>query len=230
MFRSISRVGCTTRSSGMRIITSYYCFLFFNYIEFAQMLPLPSPTTTLYDFMLGGLANDDTRLWFLDGISGERRTAATVKQRTDFLALGLQEGLGFPASTPVSYPIPYHRDPKVSQAYSLGHVVSIVSPNHIDFASCVWACQQLGCVVSPNTAGSTADELAYQFQLMNTATIIAHPMVLEKVFEAALVTGVPINRIVMMEAPKKELLSPSYQRYVSIIGTVNRLFDQITPF
>ncbi|KAF9502656.1 hypothetical protein BS47DRAFT_1249214, partial [Hydnum rufescens UP504] len=77
-------------------------------------------------------------------------------------------------------------------------VIAIVSPNDIDFASCVWASHRIGCTVAPCNASSTVDELIHQFRLSRTTAIFAHPSTLDRVLEAAHSLSIPSSKIVVL--------------------------------
>lgn len=148
---------------------------------------------TLYDFMLGAKpVEHSSQPWFIDSVTGETRTRADVKQRTDALALGMQTHLfgetGCIATT--------------KDKYNLGPVVSIFALNDIDFPACVWACHKLGCAVAPTNGSSTADEYAHQLRLANATAIIAHPGTLEKALEAGRSAGIPAERIILLARGK----------------------------
>ncbi|KIM79852.1 hypothetical protein PILCRDRAFT_40917, partial [Piloderma croceum F 1598] len=68
-------------------------------------------------------------------------------------------------------------------------VVSLISPNDIDYGTCVWASHKLGCTIDPSNAGSTVDELTYQLRLSGSTAVIAHPNALVNVLAAANVVG-----------------------------------------
>ncbi|KAF9516671.1 hypothetical protein BS47DRAFT_622830 [Hydnum rufescens UP504] len=154
---------------------------------------LPSHDTTLYDFMLGALTPSacDTP-WFIDAFTGETFTAGYVKKRTDALATGLQERLD------LSVPVQKEQPSTPVRPFSLGPVIAIVSPNDIDFASCVWASHRIGCTVAPCNASSTVDELIHQFRLSRTTAIFAHPSTLDRVLEAAHSLSIPSSKIVVL--------------------------------
>jgi 4-coumarate--CoA ligase len=150
---------------------------------------------TLYDFMLGSKYERPDQPWFTDALSGETRTAASVKERTDALALGLQASL--------SQELIYNNTLTSSTTgtdlpYVVRFVVSLISPNDIDYGTCVWASHKLGCTVAPSNAGSTVDELAYQLRLSGATAIIAHPNTLANVLAAAKVVGISAEKIFIL--------------------------------
>lgn len=109
---------------------------------------------SLYNFMFedpASTSNDNDQSWFIDAETGEVWTKTQIQRRTDSLALGLQASFSLgvlPHSLAPSHPGAEIRD-----------VVSIVSPNCVDFAPIVWASHKLGCTVSPSNASGTPEEL-----------------------------------------------------------------------
>lgn len=155
--------------------------------------------STLYDFMLGSKYERSDQPWFIDALSGDTRTLASVKERTDALALGLQgciyrelgcENVAIPSNT------------KIDLSYVVGPVVSLVSTNDVDYGTCVWASHKLGCTIAPSNASSTVDELTHQFRLSGATTIIAHPKALAKVLDAAHIVGISTERIIVLARGK----------------------------
>jgi 4-coumarate--CoA ligase len=150
---------------------------------------------TLYDFMLGSKFERSDQPWFIDALSGETRTAAGVKERTDALALGLQASL----SQELIYNNILTSSTTITDLpYAVRFVVSLISPNDIDYGTCVWASHKLGCTVAPSNAGSTVDELTYQLRLSGSTAIIAHPNTLAKVLAAADVVGISTEKIFIL--------------------------------
>jgi 4-coumarate--CoA ligase len=150
---------------------------------------------TLYDFMLGSKYERSDQPWFIDALSGETRTAASVKERTDALALGLQASL----SQDLNYNNTLNSSTITTDLpYAVRPVISLISPNDIDYGTCVWASHKLGCTVAPSNAGSTVDELTYQLRLSGATAIIAHPNTLAKVLTAARVVGISVENIFVL--------------------------------
>ncbi len=152
----------------------------------ATAFKLPEQDITLYDFIFSHDARAD-QFWFLDATTGESYTRSQVKDRTDALALGLQLRLESQTSRDA-----YTASPSTEP------VVSIVSPNDIDYGIVVWACHLLGYTVAPSSAVATVDELVHQFRLTNARLIIAHPSTLERVLAAASEVGLPEDHVIAL--------------------------------
>ena len=150
---------------------------------------------TLYDFMLGSKYERSDQPWFIDALSGETRTSASVKERTDSLALGLQASL---SRELIHNNVLTSSTTGTDLPYVVRLVVSLVSPNDIDYATCVWASHKLGCTVAPSNAGATVEELTYQLRLSRATAIIAHPNTLAKVLAAAKVVGISAENIFVL--------------------------------
>jgi acyl-CoA synthetase (AMP-forming)/AMP-acid ligase II len=167
---------------------------------------------TLYDFMLGSKYEGSDQPWFVDALSGEVRTHANVKERTDALALGLQTCLfqEHSCTTMLS------SSNITTDSYATGPVVSLISTNDIDYGTCVWASHKLGCTVAPSNSGSTVDELTHQLRLCNATAIIAHPTTLVKVMEAIHIVGISAKRIFILARGHVEHLDEQIKVYVYV--------------
>src|SRR5258708_19144884 len=166
-------------------------------------LQFPMEDITLYDFMFNGHDRndlddrDDTQgdqVWFLDATTHESLTRRQVRARTDALAIGLQ----------------IHFYSKLSRRTfatnpGLSSVVSLVTPNDIDFGTVVWACHKLGYTVAPSNATVTIDELVHQLRLTQASFIVAHPSALDRVLAAASQAGLPEDHIIALS--RYEMLS-----------------------
>lgn len=157
-------------------------------------------TRSLYHFIFRDSFAGKDYPWYIDAASGRCWTGGQVKFRVDALAAALQQeyilGLNVLPShsrTPLGY---------------LHEVVGLISPNDIDFSTVVWACtcrsltvpyvpltkvlaHKLGAAVAPSNVGSTVEELVHQFKLTEPTLLVAHPVALEKVREAAKQIGLP---------------------------------------
>ncbi|KAF9516668.1 hypothetical protein BS47DRAFT_1291985, partial [Hydnum rufescens UP504] len=177
--------------------------------------------------MLGSLpASSYDTPWFIEAFTGETYTAGYVKKRTDALATGLQQRLDLSVLV--------RKEEFSVRPFTLGPVIAIVSPNDIDFASCVWASHRIGCTVAPCSASSTVDELIHQFRLSRTTAIFAHPSTLDRVLEAAHSLGIPHSKVVVLARGTLKDLGPGVSLYTidDLIGIGNEAMArgiQIVP-
>lgn len=153
-------------------------------------LSLPTQDTTLFDFMLATKAAQSDQPWFMDALTGETRTPSEIRHRVEALALGLEARLVETWSRPSSS--------KHESSFNLGCVISLVSVNDVDFATAVWAIQQMGCTVAPSNAGGTSDELATQLRLCKAQAVITHPNCLDRVLNATKAVGIPAERVFIL--------------------------------
>ncbi|KAH8827518.1 hypothetical protein DL96DRAFT_1419221, partial [Flagelloscypha sp. PMI_526] len=126
--------------------------------------------------------------WFIDARSNQTWTGAEVKERTDALALGLQAELS----------LGLNDNPSYSPRGDVREVVSLITPNDIDFGVVVWALHRIGCTVAPSNISSTAQELQHQLQLSRASAIVVHPSALERTIEAAQSCNIPNDRIILL--------------------------------
>lgn len=153
-------------------------------------LTLPRDDITLFDFMLSTQAVERDQPWFMDALTGETRTLSDIRLRVEALALGLTASLGETCRKASSS--------KHDSTFQLGCVISLISANDIDFATVVWAIQQMGCTVAPSNASGTSDELATQLRLCDAQAIIAHPTCLDRVLIAGKAVGIPMDRVFVL--------------------------------
>ncbi|KAG9315617.1 phenylacetyl-CoA ligase [Chiua virens] len=78
-------------------------------------------------------------------------------------------------------------------------VVSIFSPNHIDYLVAIWATHRLGAIMSGANPQYTPDELGYQIQAIKASIIITHPESLPVALSAAQANKLPVDRIVLFD-------------------------------
>ncbi|THU97155.1 phenylacetyl-CoA ligase [Dendrothele bispora CBS 962.96] len=82
-----------------------------------------------------------------------------------------------------------------------GSVVSIFSPNHIDYPFCIWGVHRLGGIVAPMSFALGASELVHQLKLVETNVIISHIEGLPVVLKAAASVGILPSQILVLGAP-----------------------------
>ncbi|EIW81328.1 amp dependent CoA ligase [Coniophora puteana RWD-64-598 SS2] len=87
-------------------------------------------------------------------------------------------------------------------------LILIYSPNHVDYASAIWAAHRLGAVVSAANPGYSANELLYQLEVAKASVIITHQASVNVALEAARRSGLPAERVVLFgNAPLLQLVT-----------------------
>ncbi|KAI0363875.1 acetyl-CoA synthetase-like protein [Pilatotrama ljubarskyi] len=79
-------------------------------------------------------------------------------------------------------------------------VVCIYSPNHMDYPVVLWATHRVGGIVTGANPAYTVDELVYQLQITKTRLLFVSPDTLQAGLEAARITGIPGDRVVLFDA------------------------------
>lgn len=92
------------------------------------------------------------------------------------------------------------------------------SPNHVDYAITIWAAHRLGAIISyvfrshdhmfgianapprPANPSFSVDELVYQLKTTKANLLFVHSSVFKVASEAAKVSGIPADRIVLIDA------------------------------
>ncbi|KAJ7768281.1 acetyl-CoA synthetase-like protein [Mycena metata] len=82
-----------------------------------------------------------------------------------------------------------------------GTIVTIISPNHIDYGPCVWAIHRLGGIVATLGPMLTSWELVHHFKIAMPSIIFVHSDCLSSVLQATAVVGLQADRIVMVDTP-----------------------------
>jgi len=94
----------------------------------------------------------------------------------------------------------------------------VFSPNHVDYATAIWAAHRLGAIISfvspitrmyahsgllttpyrPANPSFSVDELVYQLNTTKASLLLVHSSVYKVASEAAKVSGIPADRIVLI--------------------------------
>ncbi|KIK62621.1 hypothetical protein GYMLUDRAFT_42071 [Collybiopsis luxurians FD-317 M1] len=130
----------------------------------------------------GSLIEEDT---------GRQLRFSEMKERSDALARALKAKFGS-----------LLLGPDQSQR---SFTVSIFSPNHLYYTTCIWATHRLGGIVSPMSSTSTVSELGYQLKLIKSSLMFVHEDCLSVALEAisnAGLTGIPI---IVIESSRNDL-------------------------
>jgi acyl-CoA synthetase (AMP-forming)/AMP-acid ligase II len=135
------------------------------------------PDLHLTDYVLDNQAPPEA-LAFIDGVTGESLTFATLATEIDALAAGLVERQIHP-----------------------GDVVAIVSPNSILYPVVFHAALRAGAVVTTLNPLYTVEEISHQLSDSGARLVFSVPACLERVDEAAGALGVDV--VVMGESPDR---------------------------
>ncbi|KAI0316386.1 phenylacetyl-CoA ligase [Amylostereum chailletii] len=81
-----------------------------------------------------------------------------------------------------------------------GDVVCLVSPNHMDYGTAIWAAQRLGAAVTLCNPAFTASEIEYELTATNAKFLIAHSDSMPAATAAAALSGIPPDRIVSLDS------------------------------
>ncbi|TFK86475.1 phenylacetyl-CoA ligase [Polyporus arcularius HHB13444] len=93
---------------------------------------------------------------------------------------------------------------------SPGDVVSIYTPNHVDYGVIAWAVQRLGGILATHSPDLTTDELVHQLQISTPVLLIAHPGNLATALRAMQKVRISRERLVILdghEAPDSRFSS-----------------------
>ncbi|EPQ60488.1 acetyl-CoA synthetase-like protein [Gloeophyllum trabeum ATCC 11539] len=115
--------------------------------------------------------------WLIEDTTGRRVGSEEIRARVFGLANGL------------------HSEFNIKE----DDVVCLYSPNHVDYPVAIWATHRLGAVISGANPSYTADELAYQVELVKAKLLIVHPDSLSTAITAASSAGIPVDRIVLFD-------------------------------
>ncbi|KAF8920769.1 acetyl-CoA synthetase-like protein [Mucidula mucida] len=118
--------------------------------------------------------------WLIDSVSGRALTGDELKDRSHALAKVIN----------ARYGLEHHEDP----------VVCVISVNHVDYPTSVWASHLLGAAVFTTNPAFTAEELELQFRAAKPCLFFVQPEVLSTVREAATASGLQADRIILFNA------------------------------
>ncbi|CAI2174496.1 11998_t:CDS:2, partial [Funneliformis geosporum] len=140
---------------------------------------------------------------FIDGLTDKKLTFAELKSNAKKLAAGLQDKVGF------------KRD----------DVLSIFSPNQVDYATVIFGTIAAGGKVSPSNPTSTAEEFAFQLKDCEASVIVAHPHFLHVVIKAAAAVNIPESKIFLFGDEEVNEILP----YNSLFGEREAIPVEYTP-
>lgn len=103
---------------------------------------------------------------------------------------------------------------KATWNWKKGDVLSLFTPNNIDFPVITWGCHWAGGIVSPANPANTVDELAFQLKDAGVKAIATQLSCLATVKAAARKVGVPEDRIILIGDERDE--SRKFKHFTSI--------------
>ncbi|KAJ7350573.1 acetyl-CoA synthetase-like protein [Mycena albidolilacea] len=118
--------------------------------------------------------------WIVDSVSGRPVARDELRDRTRALAQAIS----------VRYDIGRDENP----------VVCVISVNHVDYPTTVWASHLLGAAVFTTNPAFTAEEFALQFSAAKPSLFFVQQEVLATVREAATACGIQSDRIIVFNA------------------------------
>jgi acyl-CoA synthetase (AMP-forming)/AMP-acid ligase II len=140
---------------------------------------------------------------FTCGLSGKTFTSLEVRERVEHLARGLAKELGFQPNKGSEWD-------KVIAVFSVNTVSTVSSSvcastdvRQIDTLPLAWATHRLGGIQTPANAAYSAAELEYQLKNSNAKALFTCVPLLETARKAARKSGIPENRIYILEVPEK---------------------------
>ncbi|CAJ0751326.1 23137_t:CDS:2 [Entrophospora sp. SA101] len=133
----------------------------------------------------------DTKPIFIDGLTNEKITFGEFKSYTRKVASGLK-----------------------SIGFKPGEVLAIVSLNHIHYPIALFGVIASGGIVTLANSGYKAHELTHQLSDSRASVIIAHPLLLPTVLEAAKNVKIPTSRIFVFD--EKEDLENGIKPFTSL--------------
>lgn len=151
----------------------------------------PPDSISICQFMLDenygrhplGYANNP----FTCGLTGKTYNSLDVRDRVDWLARGLAKELGFAPN----------------KGSEWDKVIAVFSVNTLDTLPLAWATHRLGGLQTPANAAYSAAELEYQLKNSGAKALFTCVPLLKTAREAAKNSGIPENRIYILEVPEQ---------------------------
>ncbi|KAJ7258711.1 phenylacetyl-CoA ligase [Mycena haematopus] len=146
--------------------------------------------------------------WIIDSVSGRTYMEEELRERTWRLANAL------------------------SLSYALGpdHTVGIISRNHVDFPIAIWAAHRLGASVFTLNPTFNVEEMKPFLVDMKPALLFVHSAALEVVRAAAALTGIPHDRIILLDSPGLEKSTLRSLKELVDVGLANKESHQFEEF
>ena len=135
----------------------------------------PGPYPTLDKFVIENWGNvDPNKVACLDGITEEQRTFGEVRKDMDSVAFQFSE-----------------------MGIKRGDAIALMSPNHVDYATIIFAAAKIGAIVTPMNPLYTPEELAFQLKSSSAKTYVFHEDCFEQADKAAKIYGAVDNMVVL---------------------------------
>ncbi|KDR85394.1 hypothetical protein GALMADRAFT_234245 [Galerina marginata CBS 339.88] len=124
----------------------------------------------------------------------------------------------------VTFEEAHHRTFGLANALSIkwnigpNDVVCLFSPNHIDYATTVWAVHTLGGIITPANPSYTADELKYQLSVTGAKVIAVHPDCLSTARSAAHACGLSDTALFLLDSSPSSIGSkmPTIEQLIAL--------------
>ncbi|CAG8662257.1 10304_t:CDS:2, partial [Funneliformis mosseae] len=174
-------------------------------VVFKSKIPdieIPSVGIFQYVFSNPNKVSEDKPI-FIDGLTDKKLTFAELKSNAKKFAAGLQDKVGF----------------------KRGDVLSIFSPNQVDYPTVIFGTIAAGGKVSPANPTYTAEEFASQLKDCGASIIVAHPHVLHAVIKAAAEANIPESKIFLFGDEVVNGILP----YNSLFGEREAIPVEYTP-
>lgn len=105
-------------------------------------------------------------------------------------------------------------------------IVSVFTPNSIDFVPAVLATHRLGGIVSASNPQLTSKELAFQLETSKARALIIGQDVLETGLEAAKLAGIPLERCAVVQTLAQIKASKKASKTPSGLWTIHGLLSE----
>ncbi|KAF8973603.1 amp dependent CoA ligase [Flammula alnicola] len=106
----------------------------------------------------------------------------------------------------------------LSLKWNTSLTVCLFSPNHIDYATVVWAVHILGGIVTPANPSYTADELKHQLSTTRAKVLVAHPICLTTARTSARACGISDDFLFILDSPSSSGSAPSFPTLEELIA------------
>ncbi|PKY14579.1 acetyl-CoA synthetase-like protein [Rhizophagus irregularis] len=165
------------------------------------------PTVGIYQFIYPDEKNvsDDKndKTVFIDGLTDKKLTLNELKSNSKKFAAGLQDKINF----------------------KRGDVLSIFSPNQVDYVTVIFGTIAAGGVVSPANPTYTVEEYTFQLKDSGSSVIVTHPLFLQVAVKAATAAKIPESNIFLFGDEKINEILP----YTSLFGDREAIPLEYTP-